>query len=445
MRLMTFCVCGINALTGLALAAASQTDGYPSASARSLLSTDYPTISLAIAACAEKGGGRVTVPAGTYETGPVHLKSNVELHFEEGAKLVFTDNPKAYLPGVPSSWNGNECINYSPLIYAYGCTNAAVTGKGVLAPRLGIWHVWRDAPGVIETYQTLKVWSDGDVPLDARDLTAVPNSRGRPQTVQLYRCKNVTLDGFSIRGTPFWTVHLLRSNDIIVRNLDINAWAEDGTVLNNSDGIDIEMSKDVLVENCTFAQNDDAIVIKAGRGRDGRRIGTPSERILIRNCTVNKGHVLLGIGSEVSGGIRDVRMENCRVNCEVWRLFLVKTHPSRGGFVKNITVDGIEAKKVTHDAIRIHTRSFLGQPGGCEVPGPRPYLTDISDIAIRNVHCEWAKRFVQLLGDPDFPVRNVTLENVVTDVAFEDFVKVENVDGIKLDVTAKKVYPDAHW
>lgn len=410
-----------------------------------LKSTDYPTISAAIAACAERGGGRVVVPKGTHVTGPVHLKSEVELHFEDGAKLVFTDDPKDYLPAVPVSWNGSEAKNYSPLVYAFGCTNVAITGKGLLAPRLGTWDKWRGGtPGRMEAARLQQLWCETGVPLVERDMTKVEGSCTRPHLIEFNRCGNVRLDGFAIKGSPFWTIHLLRSSNVEVRNLDVSAWGEDGIVLNNSDGIDLDQSQHVLVENCTFEQGDDAIVVKSGRYPDRALPTVASEDIVVRNCTVRKGHVLLGLGSEVNGGIRNVRVENCRVDGDVWRVFYVKTSPRRGGFVRDITMDGVQAKKVTGDVVAVNTRNYYGMPSE-EVCGPVFTLTAISNLVVRNVSCEWAKRAVTLNGDPDYPIRDVTLENVRVDTVFENFLKIENVDGMALDVKARKIHPDAHW
>lgn len=414
-------------------------------SAAELKSTDYPSISVAIAACAEKGGGRVVVPRGLHETGPVHLKSNVELHFEDGAKLLFSDDLDAYRPGVPVSWNGIESLNYSPLLYAYGVTNAAVTGRGLVSARLAFWLKWRDLPGRALAAAAQIRWSEQNAPMAERDLTAIEGAGTRPHVVHLNRCKDVTLDGFSIKGSPFWTVHVFLSQDIVVRNLDVDAWSEDGLVLNNSDGCDIECSRNVLVENCTFSQNDDAIVIKSGREAEGRRRAISSEDIVIRNCTVRKAHTLVAIGSEVSGGIRNVRLENCRVTSSVNALVFVKTNPRRGGFIENITVDGVEAKRVDGDAIGLMTRWYYGQPPGEALMQEHPEVTRIRGIHVRNVRCDWVKRFVTLLGDPNLPPQDVVLENVIADEVFERFSKIKHMGSLKLDVTARKIWPDTQW
>jgi len=427
-RILT-CVCALSCLA---------------ASAAEIRSTAYSTISEAIAACHAAGGGRVIVPKGDHETGPVIFKSNVELHFEDGAKLVFTDDLKAYLPAVETCWQGQDCLNYSPLLFISGVTNVAVTGRGVLAPKLAKWLAWRNLPGRLVAARAMREWGERNTPLAARDLTAIEGSGTRPQLVQVNRSKNVRLEGFATRGSPFWTVHVLRSQDVVLRDLNLNAWAEDGLVLNNSDGIDVEMSSRVLIEGCSFCQDDDAISIKAGKDADGRRYATPCEDVTIRNCTARKGHVLLCIGCEVSGGVRRVRMTDCTVEGEVGRVILVKTSPRRGGYIEDVEVSNIRARRVTGDAFSLLTRYYYGQPGE-EVPDGPFELTRIRGIRVSNVHCDWAKRLVTLLGDPDCPARDIAVKNVTADEVLENFIRIENVDGVKVDAAAKKVYPDAHW
>ena len=245
-------------------------------------------------AVAEKGGGKVVVPAGEHVcAGPIRLRSNVELHLAEGARIVFSDNPEAYLPAVPTSWEGVECLNYSPLVYAYGCTNVAITGKGTFAPKMGFWRTWFGrGKGHMEATRRLYDWCSFNAPLETRDLTKIPEANVRPHLMQFNRCKNIRLEGFKIRESPFWTIHLYLCDGAVVRGLDVYAHGH------NNDGIDIEMTKNVLVENCRFDQGDDAVVIKSGRNHDAWRLDTPSENIEIRNCTVVNGHVLLGIGSK---------------------------------------------------------------------------------------------------------------------------------------------------
>jgi len=383
-----------------------------------------PTVGMAansiqgeIDAVAAKGGGRVVVPAGEhFSDGPIRLRSNVELRLEEGAKLVFSDDPAKYLPAVPTSWEGVECLNYSPLVYAYGCTNVAITGKGTIAPKMKFWRKWfaREA-GHRAATRKLYDWCSFLAPLEERDLTKLPESNVRPPLIQFNRCRGVRLEGFRIRESPFWTIHLFLCDGVVARGLDVYAHGH------NNDGIDIEMTRNVLVENCRFDQGDDAIVIKSGRNQDAWRLATPSESIEVRNCTVVNGHVLLGIGSEMSGGVRNVYLHDCVLESEALRLFYVKTNERRGGFVEDIRMENVTAKKVRFGVMDVETdvlyqwRSF---------PTHEVRVTPIKNLSMKDVTVEEAEWRVHILGDKRLPVDGVSLENVrIVKTAKPDLVK----------------------
>ncbi len=354
---------------------------------------------------AANGGGRVTVPAGEHLTdGPIKLKSNIELHLETGAKIIFPDDPEKYLPAVPTSWEGVECLNYSPLVYAYGCTNVAITGKGMFAPKMEFWRSWfvRGKQHMKST-RMLYDWCSFLVPLKVRDLTKIPESNVRPHLMHFNRCANVRLDGFKIHQSPFWTIHFFLCDGVVVRGLDVYAHGH------NNDGIDIEMSRNVLVEKCRFDQGDDAVVIKSGRNQDAWRLATPSENIEVRNCTVVNGHVLLGIGSEISGGVRNVHMHDCTLESEALRLFYVKTNERRGGFVENIRMENIKAKKVRFGVMAVETDVLYQWRG---FPTHEVRVTPIRDLVMKNVEVEEAERLVDIRGDARNPVDGVKLENV---------------------------------
>jgi lysophospholipase L1-like esterase len=199
-------------------------------------------IANAIDACNKAGGGRVVVPAGEWLTGAVHFRSNVNLHLEEGAVLHFTDNPAAYLPAVMTSWEGMECYNYSPLIYAFECENIAITGKGKLQPKMNTWEKWFARPQPhLDALKKLYTLASTDVPVEQRQMAEGENNL-RPHLIHFNRCKNVLLDGFQIRESPFWTIHLYMCSGGLVRNLDVKAHGH------NNDGIDFEMSRNFLVK-----------------------------------------------------------------------------------------------------------------------------------------------------------------------------------------------------
>lgn len=293
-------------------------------------------IASAIEACSNAGGGRVIVPAGEWLTGPVHFKSNVNLHLEEGAVLKFTDNPEDYLPAVMTSWEGMECYNYSPLLYAFECENVAITGKGTIEAVLDTWRKWfpRPAPH-LNALKQLYAMASTDVPVEDRQMAKGENNL-RPHLVHFNRCNNVLLDGFKIRNSPFWTIHIYLCDGGVARNLDVRAHGH------NNDGIDLEMTRNFLVEDCVFDQGDDAVVIKSGRNRDAWRLDTPTENIVIRNCHILAGHTLLGIGSEISGGVRNIYMHDCKAPNSVFRVYFIKTNHRRGGFVENVYMENIE-------------------------------------------------------------------------------------------------------
>ena len=367
---------------------------------------DLASLQSRIDAAAAAGGGKVTVgPGEHFMAGPVRLRSNVELNLDEKATLVFSDNPRDYMPPVLSTWEGVECKMLSPLVYAFGCTNVAITGKGTFAPRMKFWRGWFGrGPGHRAATRRLYDWcSLQDVPPEARDVTALPESNVRPHLMQFNRCKNITLDGFRIRESPFWTIHLFLSEDVQVRNLDVRARGH------NNDGIDIEMTKNVLVEKCRFDQGDDAIVIKSGRNQDAWRLGRPSENIEIRDCVVENGHVLLGIGSEMAGGVKNVWMHDCELTANCINLFYVKTNERRGGVIENIRMENVKAKEVTGAVVGVETDVLYQWK---DFPTREVRVTDIHDLSVKNVVCDKAKWLVRLRGDARQPIRGVRVENV---------------------------------
>ena len=381
-------------------------------------------IAAAFAAAEQAGGGRVVVPRGLWRTGAVRLRPNCELHLAEGAVLEFSDDLDDYLPGVPVSWEGIECVNVSPLVYAYGCTNVAITGSGTLKAKMDFWWTWggpRKPDCEVPNRKLKNEWSPKNVPIEQRQLWREPNARFRPQFLHFNRCGRVRLEGVSLRGSPFWTVHLFMCDGVVVRGLDIDATGDDGRIINNSDGIDIDSTRNVLVEDCTFCQGDDAVVLKSGKDFDGRRRATPTENVVVRNCTVRKGHNLAAIGSELSGGVRNVRISNCRITGPVSELLHIKTNPRRGGFVENIVIEDVETRELRADVLGLTGRYYFGGPG--EEAFDRDYLTPIRNIVLRGIHCTKTRRRVSLCGDYLLPAENISLVDVRVDSCKEpDYV-----------------------
>ena len=379
------------------------------------------SIAAAIDACHKAGGGRVVIPEGEWLTGPVHLKSNVNLYLSENAVLCFTDHPSDYLPAVMTSWEGMECYNYSPLVYAIGCENVAITGKGMLKPKMDTWKVWFARPEAhLNALKELYTMASTDVPVEKRQM-AVGENNLRPHLIHFNRCRNVLLDGFKIRESPFWTIHIYMCNGGIARNLDVKAHGH------NNDGIDLEMTRNFLVEDCTFDQGDDAVVIKAGRNQDAWRLNTPCENIVIRNCQILKGHTLLGIGSEISGGIRNIYMHDCTAPNSVMRLFFVKTNHRRGGFIENVYMKNVQAGTAQR-VLEIDTEVLYQWKD--LVPTYEERITRIDGIYMDKVTCESADAIYELKGDAKLPVKNVTIKNVKVGEVKKFVKKVNNVENV---------------
>lgn len=388
----------------------------------------------AVEACHLAGGGRVVVSAGEWLTGPVRLQSHVDLHLEEGAVLHFTDDPSAYLPAVMTSWEGMECYNYSPLVYAFGCEDVAITGSGALAPRMDTWRVWFKRPQAhMDALKELYTMASTDVTVEERQM-AVGENHLRPHLIHLNRCRNVLLDGFKIRESPFWTIHMYMCDGGVVRNLDVRAKGH------NNDGIDLEMSRNFLVEDCTFDQGDDAVVIKAGRNRDAWRLHSPCENIVIRRCTVVAGHTLLGIGSELSGGIRNVYMHHCDVPSSVTRLFFVKTNIRRGGFVENLYLEDITCARA--DCLVALDMDVLYQ-WRTLVSTYEERLTRIENIQVRNIRCGSADCVYELSGDENLPPRNISVHNITIGHSKGLPNKSRNIVDLTLgDIHYSEIQPD---
>lgn len=391
-------------------------------------------IAKAITACHLVGGGRVVIPKGEWLTGPIHLKSNINLYMEEGAVLRFTDTPSDYLPAVMTSWEGMECYNYSPLIYASDCENIAITGKGVLAPKMDTWRIWFARPQAhMEALRKLYTMASTDVPVEERQM-AVGENNLRLHLIHLNRCRNVLLDGFKIRESPFWTIHLYMCKGGIVRGLDVKANGH------NNDGIDLEMSRNFLIENCKFDQGDDAVVIKSGRNRDAWRLGTPCENIVVRNCQVMEGHTLLGIGSELSGGVRNVYMHHCDVPASVHCLFFIKTNRRRGGIVENIYLEDVTCKDTEYlvglDMDILYQWREL-------VPTYEERLTRIEGIHVKDIRCGSADFVYELCGDERLPPKDITIRNIVVDNSKGVPNQSHHITGLTLDsICYSHIRPD---
>lgn len=357
----------------------------------------------AMAACNKAGGGRVVVPSGEWITGPIHFKSHCNLYLGEGARLVFSDDVSLYYPPVQTSWEGAECMNISPLLYAFECEHIAITGPGMLAPRMDFWRTWFERPeSHIQATRQLYAMCSTQVPATERHMER-EGVQMRPHLIHFNRCTGVRLEGFQIRESPFWTIHTFMCRDVWVSRLDVYAHGH------NNDGIDLEMTQHAVVEDCRFDQGDDAVVLKAGRNQDGWALGMPTQDIVVRRCEVIQGHCLLGIGSEMSGGVRRVYMHDCHSADQVYRLFYIKTNHRRGGFIEDITVENVSATKMLR-VFEIDT-DVLYQWRDI-VPTFETRITRIRNITLRNADAVQSEAVFEIRGDERDPIDGVTLENI---------------------------------
>ena len=388
----------------------------------------------AIEACQEAGGGRVVVPKGTWLVqGPIHLKSNVELNTAVDAKILFGCSPSDYLPRVYTRFEGTELMNYSPPIYAFEQENVALTGEGTLDAQGGAkcwwswkgpWggeadHGWEEGdPDQREAVAKLIKLADDHVPTEERIFGE--GSYLRPSFVQFYRCKNVLVEGVRITNSPMWCIHPVLCENLTVRNVRVFSYGP------NNDGCNPESCRNVLIEGCQFDCGDDCIAIKSGRNADGRRIAAPSENIVIRDCNMKDGHGGIVLGSEMSGGIRNVFAENCTMDSpHLERAIRLKSNSLRGGYLENLYVRNIQVGTVSDAVIRVN---LLYSSDRGEHP-PR-----VSNIHIENVTSQNSKYPFCMNGLEHYPIENVILENCI----FKNAKKPSIVDGVK-ELTLKQV------
>ncbi|MVA75590.1 glycoside hydrolase family 28 protein [Auraticoccus sp. F435] len=354
----------------------------------------------AIARCSSAGGGRVLVPAGRYRTGAVHLLDDVELHLAEGAVLEFSRDPEDYLPCVRTRYEGVDCYNYSPFIYAYRRRNVALTGAGTVDGRADEqhWWSWVGAPAPEEgpAKTRLLAAAAAGVPVEERVFGRGQNLR--PQFLQLYECRDVLVEGVTFRRSPMWTIHPVLCQNVTVRDVVVDSHGK------NNDGCNPESCSDVLITGCTFDTGDDCIAIKAGKDDDGRRVGRPSERIVVQDCQMRAGHGGVTVGSETSGGIRDVVAHRCRMSsADLKRALRIKSNPDRGGYVRDVLFSDIEVGTVAGAAVEI-TLDY-----GRVTTGPQP--PDVRDIEVHGLRVASAGRALNLVGLPDAPIRGLRLQD----------------------------------
>jgi polygalacturonase len=378
-----------------------------------------------ISSVAEKGGGTIYFPAGEYLTGPIHLKTNITLYLDAGSIIKFSQDMEDYLPMVQSRWEGTEVVNFSPQIYAYKAESITIRGRGLIDGKGSFWWEYLrkyarnpdedQLKGRLE-WQKKFVENNKDTP----PWNFWDNKRGdmpapflRPPMIQPVDCKNILIEGVSIKNPPFWTI-----NPVYCENLTV----EGITITNpdhspNTDGINPDACRYVHISNCHLSVGDDCITIKSGRDEDGRRVGRACENITITNCTMLDGHGGVVIGSEMSGDVRKVTISNC-VFDGTDRGIRLKSMRGRGGIVEEIRVNNIVMKNIARDAIILNMFYHPTPEEPVSERTPR-----FRNIHFSNITVSESNKAGTLLGLPEMPIENITFNDINIQAKEGFFVK----------------------
>ena len=355
----------------------------------------------------EAGGGTLYFPPGRYLTGSIHLESNLTLHLEAGAVLLYSGDP-ADSPLVLSRWEGTSAWTHGPLIYANGKENITITGRGTIDGQGENW--WRpersaDPKRVAANQAAREAWKKLSDRIQAgeaftREDFAVAGEFIRPSLIVPYECKNILVENVTITNSPMWLLHTIYSENIVVRGVSFISHGPNG------DGYDLDSSRNVRISDCFFDTGDDCIVIKSGRDADGRRINRPTELVTITNCVMHRGHGAVTIGSEMSGGIRDITASNivCRGTDRGIRL---KAQRGRGAVVENIRFDNWVIIDAPKEAIHITSNysKMAEEPKSDRTPVFR-------NISFSNITVVNARQIVGIAGLTEQAVEQVRITDL---------------------------------
>lgn len=379
----------------------------------------------AIKACHQAGGGKVIIPEGKFFTGAIHLLSNVNLHLADKAILSFSTDPNHYLPAVFTRWEGVEMMGYSPLIYAYKQKNIAITGNGTLEGNANnhTWWPWKGAhkeahwqliAGEDQKPARTQLIQDAEDNVPVQDRKYSEGAFLRPPFIQPYLCENVLVEGITIKNSPFWLLNPVLCKHVRVTGVTFLSHGP------NSDGFDPESCDHVYIDNCLFDTGDDCIAIKSGRNADGRRIATPCENIVIENCHMKEGHGGVVIGSEISGGVNNVFVQNCTMDSPyLERAIRIKTNSIRGGLIEHIRVRNIDVGTVKN-AIVVNFFYEEGDKG--------KFDPTVRDIKIEKLHCKNVlDKALYLRGFERAPMYDIHL----IDCKFDAVAKPSIVEHVK--------------
>ncbi len=403
--------------------------------------------------CSDQGGGVVVVPRGTYnDIGKIELKSNVRLHFEDGTRINFSKDKNDFLPMILTSWEGNDVYNFSSFIHAESQNNIAITGKAVLNGNgsKNNWWNWKDkslpVPMRAENHPDIRprllMQNRDNVPVDQRKYGI--SSKLRAYFMTLRNCKNIYIKDITLINSPMWNIHPLMSENIIIDSVTIISPNNSP----NTDGINPESSRNILIQNSTISVGDDCITIKSGRNNDGRRRNMPSENIYIKNCTLENGHGGIVIGSELSGGVKNVIVENCKMNSpNLLRALRIKSNEYRGAYVQNIVMRNVQIDTIGGPVVGINMdyKSYDTEKTKDK------FYTSCDGIFVENINCNFANQGWLINGSEALPVKNVRFKNwMISSVKYGIHNKnvknltLENVniesEGAMLRLTKKDIF-----
>ncbi|MGN6366653.1 MAG: glycoside hydrolase family 28 protein [Phycisphaerae bacterium] len=388
---------------------------------------DTAALQKAIKTCVDAGGGRVEVPPGTYLTGPLQLGSNLDLHVDAGATIQFSPNRKDY-PLVKGSYEGKQTVVCMSPLTADGAHDISITGAGVFDGHGEQWRQtkksklsdaqWKDlvaSGGVVDQKGTtwypsrealeglpgLMKLRDSEMPPKVEDFEKYRDLL-RPVLLSFSNCRRVLLDGPTFRNSAAWNLHPYLCEDLTIRNVTLF----NPEYAQNGDGVDIDSCRNVLIEDSKVDAGDDAICLKSGKDEEGRRLGKPTEHVTVRRCTIGTGHGAIAIGSEMSGGIRDVNVSHCTMNGTDTGI-RVKTTRGRGNVVENITVSDITMRHINGSAIEFNMYYMVkGEPKPQPVSEGTPR---IRDIHLTGVQCADAKQAIVIKGLPEMPIEDISI------------------------------------
>lgn len=415
----------------------------------------------AIEDVSKKGGGKVVVPRGIWLTGPIVLKSNINLHVEEGALVVFSEDKNKY-PLVKTSFEGLETYRCQSPISGRDLENIAITGQGVIDGSGGVWRSVKKGKVAPSQWNSIvksggvlsddgKTWYPSENFKKANALTHnfnVPPFTTfeeheavkeflRPVMVSLINCKKVLLDGPTFQNSPAWNLHPLMCEDVTIRNLTVrNPWYSQ-----NGDGLDLESCKNVVIYNNNFDVGDDAICFKSGKDEDGRRRAIPTENVIVKNNIVYHGHGGFVVGSEMSSGVKNVHVSNCTfIGTDVGLRF--KSTRGRGGIVENIYISNIDMIGIPTEAIRFNLfyggKSPVPEEGEETTTEVKEELVPVTEetpsfrnITIKNIVAIGSGAGAFFQGLPEMKVKNVVMENMTLEA--KKGITLIDAEGITLE------------